>query len=279
MRHTIVAALAEHDAPAPAVGLAVALARPAGASLVLGAVVDRSRVMPVHRNADERLVRLREHLATTAAGVPADLPTVVDGVVSTSAVRGFHELAQRHDAQLLVLAQRHGRSLGRTLHGDRTADAVFTAECGVAVAGATPLTHAPRRIGVAWDHSAEAGEALEWAVQLAERTGGTVEIVHVAGDHGADEERRDRARTMLERLREAAAPRATAEITIAWGEPSELFAHIGERFDLLIMGSRRRSPLRRALTGSFSATVMHATDCALVVLPRGVTAPLDTAAI
>jgi nucleotide-binding universal stress UspA family protein len=277
MHRTIVAAITPQDAAAPALELAVRLARPLGAGVVLGGVVEGHRHGREHRGPG--LDRLVGELGALTGDAPHDVPVAVDGVTASSAVRGFHELVERHGAELLVLPHGHRPALGRALRGDITADAVFTAPCGVAVAADRPAEGAPRRIGVAWDRSEEAGEALEWAVQLAERTAATVEIVHLLGDREVDEAHRARARAELELLRKAAMARTPAEVTVAWGDPARVLAQAGDRLDLLVLGSRRRSPLRRALLGSFSTTALHTARCAVVVLPRGVRAPLDTAAV
>ncbi len=73
------------------------------------------------------------------------------------------------------------------------------------------------------------------------------------------------------------AERATAELrdgipvnarTIA-GIPAEILVERSGELDLLVLGSRAYGPLRHALLGSVSATVMRGAHCPVLVLPRG----------
>jgi nucleotide-binding universal stress UspA family protein len=153
------------------------------------------------------------------------------------------------------------------------------APCAIAVApeGSAPPTPAePREIAVAWDASAEADEALEWAVQLAERTAGTVRIVYVFEHAGIGRVAGPDVRSRLEEVRAAAAQRApsTAEVRTGAAVP-ELTRDLGDA-DLLVMGSRARSPLLRVVLGSVAAGVVRDAPCPVVVLPRGVHAPVET---
>lgn len=278
MDRTIVVGATTHEAVLPALDLAVALARPFGAQIVLAGIVERHGAVP--SKGDPRLNHLLDRLDDLCDGTPADVPVTVDGAAAASIVRALDTLVERHHAELLVLGPSDRTSLSRALFGDTTADAVFTASCGVAIATPQSTSAAPRRIGAAWDHSAEAGEALEWAVQLGERTGGQVEIVHVPGPRPPGDARlAAAAEAELERLRERAERRAPTVATLGWGDAAELLAHVSHRLDLLVLGSRRRSPLRRALLGSVSRDVIHATRCPVVVLPRGIHVPADTAAV
>jgi nucleotide-binding universal stress UspA family protein len=278
MDRTILTAGTDHETIAPALALALALARPFGAHVILAGVVERHGAAPPE--GDSRLNHLLDRLDDLRDASPGDVPVTVDGTTAPSVVRGIDRLAERHHAQLLVLGPDDRGPLGRGVFGDAMADAVLTAPCGVAIATPKAAPSSPRRIGVAWDDTPAAGEALEWAVQLAERTGGDLEIVHVAdARRPSGPDPYAAVETELERVREAAEQRAPAVVTLAWGDPAEVLAHVTDRLDLLVMGSRRRSPLRRALLGSVSRDVLHTTRCPVVVLPRGVHAPADTAAV
>lgn len=278
MRRTVIAAATEHAHAAPAFALALALARPFGAEVVLAGAIER--IGAVGPQGDVRLDTILTHLDDLAQRAPADVPVRVDGIAARSVARGLHELAVRHAADLLVVTHSDRAALARALFGDTDAQAVFTAPCGVAFATPEARATAPRHIGVGWDRTAEAGEALEWAVQLAERTGGEIEIEHVedprtrdatAPEWGADAE--------VERLCRAAERRAPATRRLAWGDPAELLEVFALDCDLLVLGSRGRGPVRRTLLGSVSTKVLHHASCPVVVLPRGVHVPTDTAAV
>jgi nucleotide-binding universal stress UspA family protein len=169
--------------------------------------------------------------------------------------------------------------LRRALQGDLTADALFTAPCAVAVAARGQSVHVPQRIGVAWDGSAESGEALEWAVQLAERVGGRLRILRIAEPGDAEGAPDVGLAEELEAVRAAAERRAPAEATLVWGDPASKLHEAEHDLDLLVMGSRGRSPQQRTMLGSVSADVLHHALCSVVVLPRGVVVPVDAAAV
>jgi nucleotide-binding universal stress UspA family protein len=58
------------------------------------------------------------------------------------------------------------------------------------------------------------------------------------------------------------------------GEPSERLIAASEKLDLLIVGSRGYGPLRAVLTGGVSGRVIRGAHCPVIVVPRGVEAPL-----
>jgi len=278
VHRTIVAAATDRVTARATLGLAVALGRPFGAQIALIGIVARESWVPSWQ--ETRIEVLCEHLRKVAGEGARDVHVDVDGIVAPTLADGVRRAADHHHAQLLVLARSAPNVMERALHGDPDAAAMRTVNCGIAFAApsspsSAPL-QAPRRIGVAWDDSPEAGEALEWAVQLAERTGGSIEIVHLLRDDEDDAEAAGR----LEGLRRAVEPRAPAVATIIDGvAPASQLARLTSELDLLVMGSRRGGSLRDRVLGSMSRTALHATHCHLVVLPRGVHAPVDTAAV
>ncbi len=278
MHRTILVAATPDDAGGAALVLAVALARATGARVVLAGVAQIHGDEP--SQGDDGLDALLARLEPLRDTVLADVPVSIDGTSSTSVVQGLHDLAVRLDAQLLVLGPSHRGTIGRALHGDTTADTIFTAPCGVAIATGSPTTHALRRIGVAWDGTPEADGALEWAVQLAQRTAGTVHILYVGEPrHPEGTTLRPEAGQLLETVRAAAEHRVPATAKLLWGDPGPVLADVSHDLDLLVLGSRARGPLRRTLLGSVSNEVLHGAHCPVIVLPRGVYAPVDTAAV
>jgi nucleotide-binding universal stress UspA family protein len=63
---------------------------------------------------------------------------------------------------------------------------------------------------------------------------------------------------------------AAVRVMRAVGDPADELAQLSEELDLLLVGTRGRAPLRRALTGSVSAKLMETTRCPLLVVPPGV---------
>jgi nucleotide-binding universal stress UspA family protein len=248
-----------------AVNLAVELARPFGARVVLGGVN-----VPAGDDVLDELLAM----------VPADVPASTEIIDSTSVVRGLHDLAVACGAELLVLGARHRGGLLRALHGDRAADITFTAPCGVAVTHPARTSGMPQRVGVAWDQSPEASEALEWAVQLVERTGGELTILrvldprHREGTHPGEHDQ-----VRLSAAEEAARLRIAAHARVLWGNPAPELTAASHELDLLVMGSRAHGPVRRAVLGSVSAHLLHEAHCPVVVMPSGIHAAPDTAIV
>lgn len=278
MHRTILVAATPDDAGREAFALAVALARPIGAQVVLGAVEEVHGGIP-SRGADG-LDALLAGLEPLRENAPPDVPVSVDGTRSRSVAHGLHDLATKLDAQLLVLGPSHRGTISRALHGDTAAGTVFRASCGVAVAVGPHTGHAPQRIGVAWDGTPEADEALEWAVQLAERTAGTVQLIQVGEPrHPEDRPLRKDSGQLLETMRQGIERRAPATTKLLWGDAGPQLIEASHGLDLLVLGSRARGALRRTLFGSVSHEVLHGAHCPVVVLPHGVHALVDTAAV
>jgi nucleotide-binding universal stress UspA family protein len=273
MHRTVLVAATAGEAAHDALALGVALARPFGAGVVLAGVAPlRGR----RAEPPDTLLRELERLRETA---PSDLPVSITTTASASVLRGLHDLALERGAQLLVLGPSHRGAVTRALHGDLAADVVFSAPCAVAVATRGQSTQPPRRVGVAWNETRESNEALEWGVQLAERTGGTVRVVRVLDPRHDDAEFALGVDERLQWVRRAAERRAATDAEVLWGNPADALTDVTRGLDLLVLGSRAQGPLRRAVLGSVSANVLHGAHCPVVVLPGGVYAPQDTAAV
>lgn len=265
MHRTIVVAAGENRPLHDAFALGVALARPRGAEVVV-----------VHVEVGGQVVPVPPALVELVADAPVDVPARAISVNGASVTAGLHGAVNDEHAEVLVVGASHLRPVLRAVRGDVALGVVRDAPCAIAAA---PLGYAakapvePRRIGVAWDGSDEADEALEWAVQLGERTGGALHVIHVLRD--VDDE--PAARSRLERLRRAASERVPTTVDVRHGDAGRALAR-GAELDLLVVGSRRRGPLRRVVLGSVSADVLKQASCPVVVLPRGVYAPVETLA-
>jgi nucleotide-binding universal stress UspA family protein len=131
-------------------------------------------------------------------------------------------------------------------------------------------------IGIAYDGSRPAELALERACALVAACAIAVEqvdVVHVddsasgvgdAQEHVVDSRRSALIAWWLERI--AHQVPAPVRIVRAAGDPAEELARISEQLDLLVVGTRSRSPLWRALTGSVSAELLRTTRCPLLVV-------------
>ena len=256
MQPTILVAAGPEQARRAALALALWLARPLGGRLVLARVVLGHGRRPTHatqlRTARRDLERLR---GSGVCGATVD----IDVISSPSLLRGLHDAAVIHDADLLVLAGGHRTAIERAMRGDLAADVLFTAPCVVAIAtGQRHLEDAPKRIGAAWNATAESDEAVQWAVRLSEPTGGVMQIVRVleprhpegtTPEAGTDEQVQNLAYTL--------SPRVAVETKLPWGDAAAMLCEVTRDLDLLVLGSRARSGLRRVVHGSVSTDVLH----------------------
>jgi nucleotide-binding universal stress UspA family protein len=146
---------------------------------------------------------------------------------------------------------------------------------------------------VAYDGWEESRVALAEAAALAEGGVADIRVLMVADPHTAASARADAGgddwllghraladrylRTVTERL----SPRVSARGSVLEGQvaPALASAARAEQLDLLVVGSRRRGPIKRVMLGSASHALLGDPPCALLVCPRGVTAPRETAAL
>ena len=199
--------------------------------------------------------------------------------------RGLHEIADRHDADLLVVGSSRHAMLGRALVGDDTRAALNGAPCAVAVAprGYAQTRHGFRTIGVGYDGSPEAQTALDAARALARRDDAAVkarwvvslEDVRDASPIPADWQQAaealiDHRRHELERL-------VGIDGDATYGGPREELSRFGDRVDLLIIGSRNYGPVHRVFHGTTSTYLARHLACPLLQLPRSASAVADRA--
>jgi nucleotide-binding universal stress UspA family protein len=265
MHRTIVVAASQGQPLRDAFALGIDLARPRGAEVVVARVV----VGPADPAPE---------LDALLQSPPQDVPVSSTVVSARSIAEGLHEVALEREADLLVMGSSHVGTADRALRGDFTLEVIRDgAPCAIAVAPqgyASREHHAARVVGVAWNGSQESNEALEWAVQFAERTAAALRLVYVAEPFEAHF-RRD---AELEELRRAAERRVPATIDIAVGDdPAEELLRFDD-LDLMVMGSRANGALRRAAVGSVSSQVFHRAAYPVVILARGVHAPMETTA-
>jgi nucleotide-binding universal stress UspA family protein len=204
---------------------------------------------------------------------------------SPSAAGALQAEAEREDAQVIVVGSSHRGTLGRMLLGTVTDEVLDAAPCAVAVAPAGLARRELRfsRVGVGFDDSPSAHDALAVAHVFARRAGAEVRLVwaaHLAARAlpqaavsymDADYFAEVRA-GVEDRLKTAAAP-IREEIPVLTeivpGETADALANESEDMDLLILGSRGYGPLTRVLLGSISRRVVNHARCPVLVVPRG----------
>jgi nucleotide-binding universal stress UspA family protein len=213
--------------------------------------------------AEEELQRVRP-----ASGLAVETRVIE----ARTAVRGLVAVAKDEDADLIVVGSdrrpgdyRAHKVLGlRLLHG---------APCAVAIAPGDPESDI-RRIGVAYDGSAESELALAAAYELAERLHAAVTLYLAVLPDDAWGLAGQLAHRDAGALLDAAADRAPsgvnpATVVVHGYASSALVNSAGGIADLLVMGSRGQGPLQHAIAGSTSRAVTVEIDCPVLITPRG----------
>ena len=197
-------------------------------------------------------------------------------------------LSEELGVGLIIVGSRGLGAVRRALMGSVSHAVVRHAHCPVLVARPAGEEGAPvsflDRILVATDGSKEAALAFEMAVGLATRLGSELHLVTVGGEyhpgyeisgHPAllEETRRElerEARQLLDQqvktIEEAGASVADAHLAIE-GRPEAEIVRVGEEVGagLIVLGSRGRGPLRRALLGTVSDSVVRLAHCPVLV--------------
>ena len=136
----------------------------------------------------------------------------------------------------------------------------------------------PTRILLATDGSPDARRAAQTAVELAERTGSELHVVHVgeylptflAQTEEEPAELRDAAKRLLdeEAERVSSAGGTVAATHLRLGRPAEQIVNLSEELDagVIVVGSRGLGGLRRALMGSVSDAVVRHAHCPVFVV-------------
>ena len=136
----------------------------------------------------------------------------------------------------------------------------------------------PTRVLLATDGSPDATLAAQSAVELCERTGSELHVVHVgeylptfyAQTEEEPTELRHIAQRLLdeqtERLRAAGGQVAQAHLLL--GRPAEQIVNLSEELGVgvIVIGSRGLSALRRVLLGSVSESVVRHAHCPVFVV-------------
>ena len=218
---------------------------------------------------------------------------VTAAIADLSPARALQELAVRDSAALVVLGSTHRGTLGRVVAGTTAERLLHGAPCSVAVVPDGFRTHADtpiKTIAVGHDGSKEAEAALSAAVMTSQALGAALRVVHVfsATESGMPalvswpgyvtppEVFQRFAHESLEKAMAAMPEHVDAEPVFVTGDAVNELVDQSERADLLFLGSRGYGPHRAVLLGSVSGHVVREAGCPVVVVPRGVEAPLES---
>jgi nucleotide-binding universal stress UspA family protein len=192
-------------------------------------------------------------------------------------------LAERGEADLVVLGSTHRAAIGNVAPGSVAEHLLKGARCRLIIApkGYAEVDHSQDRlrvVAVGYDGMAEAQAALDEAAKLAEKFKASIRVVGVStptppmGAAAAAQAGHDAGPDFQTRLHRAAADLPSelrALPVLARGEPVKKLLEAAEMgVDLLVLGSRGFGPVMRLLVGSTSSRVIRAAPCPVLVVPR-----------
>lgn len=294
---TIVVAVDGSEGARDAAALGGLLARILGARVVLACVHPPAALGKVAGGGDfaHRDAAAAEQLV---AEVPWEGPAPERRVIAAAtAAHGIGRVAEEEQAVLVVVGSSHRHGLGQAVLGSTAQHLITHVECAVVAcptgwrepaAGGRPLA-----IGVAYEGSDEARDALAFGLALAQRAEASLELIDAvspktpgqlakygpaavffAGLEPALAEAQERVAAALAALPDD----VTAQTLVApVGRAAERLVSATQDLDLLVIGSRGRGLLGRLFLGSTSSTVVRGARCAVLVVPAGAT-PLTPAA-
>lgn len=193
----------------------------------------------------------------------------------------LHAIAEREEADLIVVGSSARAGVDRVLAGDDAIGTLHGAPCAVAIASKDYATKAtePKVIGVGFNASPEAQAAVNVAAALAERLGAQLRIVAALNVDPAIgpfyyaaqwaetwTAARAETRTRVEAL--AATLNVPADVVVIDGNAAKALSRLSPELDLLVLGSRRFGTLARVAMGSTSTRVAKHPSCPVLVLPR-----------
>jgi nucleotide-binding universal stress UspA family protein len=192
-------------------------------------------------------------------------------------------LAERGEADLIVLGSTHRAHIGSVAPGSVAEHLLHGARCRLVIApkGYGQEDHTEDRLRVAavgFDGMAESHAALEEAAKLASKFGGSLRVVGVAtpvppaGAAAASQTGGEAGPDFQTQLNDVVAqlPRELRALPVyERGDPVEKLLEAAEMgVDLLVLGSRGFGPVMRLLIGSVSSRVIREAPCPVLVVPR-----------
>lgn len=205
-----------------------------------------------------------------AVGIDAGFAAVGGATVGAA----LKQLAERSDADLVVVGSCHRGPVGRVLLGDDARSAVTRAPCAVAVVPAGYEAPAEiSKIGVGYDRSPQATEALELAREVARTHGARVlaRAVVSLGDipyrEPVPEDWPKAALQLMNDRQLAIKLLGDVEADATYGDPGEQLAQFSQDVDLLLIGSRGYGPVDSMFEESCSRYLARHSSCPLIVVP------------
>jgi nucleotide-binding universal stress UspA family protein len=291
----IIVGVDESERSKDAVALAGLLARGTGAELVLVCAYPYDDVPSRAANATYRQYLREDAEAAIARAMEGidELPQVrTRPIPEVSPAKGIQAVAAEERASLIVIGSSSRGAAGRVFAGTLAERLLHGAPCPVAVAPRDFHAHGPGDIStitVGYDGSAEAKAALVGARTIARVRGARLRLVEVLDatwlgtpalmqGEGYDmmpDDLQEHARRSLDETAAALAGDVPVEPVVAVGAPEQVLAEQSQSSDLVVVGSRGYGPHRAVLLGSVSGRLVREASCPVLVLPRGIEAPLE----
>ena len=279
-----------------ALGLGAMLARSGGDDLVICCVVPAPWVPgPARVDAEyrEQLDRAADQaLQSARASLPAGVRATTVRHNARSAAAGLIEVAEQHDARVLVVGSSSAGVFGHVTLGSVTDRLVHSSPVTLGFAprgfriGADATV---RRVTIAFGGQADADALVLAAATVAAQVGASIRVASFAvwsrpsyvtrlGTDPEDlvldawvEEVRTTARTILENagLTDQVPQDLPVEIGVGpdWGEAIE---DVGwEAGDVVVMGSSELGPVSRVFLGSRATKILRHSPVPVIVVPRG----------
>jgi len=219
------------------------------------------------------------------------VPQISERVASPgSAAAVLLRLAQERQASLIAVGATHRGPLGRLVPGSVGEQLLHGAPCSVAVVPSDWQDRPVATIGVAYDDSPEARNALREAGELALRLGAKLVLIAVAepmpvnGDWPAAAaedwevagELRHAWEGDINAVAVALGGAIATETRLLDGPAGHLLVDAcADGIDVVFAGSRGYGPLHSVLAGSVSRYLVDHAPCPVIVVPRGATAELE----
>jgi nucleotide-binding universal stress UspA family protein len=198
----------------------------------------------------------------------------------------LHELAASEAAAIVIVGSSHVGGIAQLVSSGIGARLLHDAAFAVAVVpdGYRKRADQPiRRIGVAYDGSAESRAALVAAIAVVHAFGAELEVITVLsarvfatptmmggpGYINVDEDFGREARKELDTILKGLPDDLLAEGIILDGRPAHQLIRHSKRLDVLLLGSRGYAPLHALLADGVSGRVLRDADCPVIAVPRG----------
>lgn len=227
-------------------------------------------------------------LESLVGDVDADL--LVRG--GTSPARVLHDVAVDLGAALVVVGSTKRGPVGRVAPGSTGERLMHGAPCPVVlVPSGTDAGWQLRRIGVGFIDLDEGRVALDAAAAVAHAAGAAL-VVRTAIEplvwsesaaiapyraDGSAEAPSENAQRSLDVALKSLPEAVEASSDVVVGRASDALIDLSEGVDLLVCGSRGYGPVRSVLVGSVTHRLIRKAHCPVLIVPRGVDAPLDAA--